>query len=177
MTNLNQQLREKIISILSGAEKPVKDEDLSIKVYENSSSVQYTLEEFFNQYNPEEIAKGQCNLIFRFDLGKNTIASFQLKDMYNCCGIIVGSELFVHKGYRNKGLGGVLTKFMIDFSTYYGYGVLQGADRKDNEHQIKIFEKLGWECKSEFINPKTQNVLKMWLFNLSENKNVPQDEN
>jgi len=147
-----------------------KEQQIEIKVYENSSGVQYTLEEFFNQYNPEEIGKGQCNLIFKVDYNKLTIVTFDLKDMYNCCGIIVGSNLLVSKNFRNKGIGSIATKFMSDFSSYYGYGVLQGADKKNNEYQVKIFEKQGWLKSLEFINAKTGNTLNIWLLNLNENE-------
>lgn len=163
------QLRADIIKLLS-----VDEKNLEIGIYENSSGVQYTLEEFFSQYNPEEIGKGQCNLVFKVDLSRKTIACFQLKDMYNCCGIIVGSDLFVHKDFRNKGIGTLITDFMGKFSKYYGYGVLQGSDKSDNEHQMKIFEKLKWQKSSEFYNPKTGNKLTIFLLNLNENENANQ---
>lgn len=165
------QLKTDIVKILSKEDSSITEKDVEVKIYENSSGVQYTLEEFFNQYNPEEIGKGQCNLVFRIDMYKNTIASFQLKDMYNCCGIIVGSDLFVSKNYRGRGFGTLLTSFMEEFSRYYGYGILQGADRKENEYQKRIFDKLKWTSSSEFVNPKTGNVLNIWLLNLNENAN------
>lgn len=163
---VQQKFRSDIAAILG-----CKDEQVEIGVYENSSGVQYSLEEFFNHYNPEEIGKGQCNLVFKIDKDKQTIITFQLKDMYNCSGIIVGSDLFVSKNHRNLGLGKLSTKFMMDFSSYYGYGALQGADRKDNEYQIKIFEKLEWVKSNEFFNPKSGNKLVIWLFNLNQHEN------
>ena len=167
---LLQQFKDNVTNLVNGI-TTVKSEQISMKIYENSSGVQYTLGEFFNQYNPEEIEKGQCNLIFRIDLdGHGTIASFQLKDMYNCCGIIVGSDLYVAKKLRNKGFGTLLTKFMQDFSAYYGYGILQGTDKKESDYQKRIFEKLGWKPVNEFDNPKTGNTLIMWIFNLNEYK-------
>jgi GNAT superfamily N-acetyltransferase len=164
------KLRSDVISLIDTDPITINPKNLEMKMYENSSNVQYTLEEFFDQYNPEEIAKGQCNLIFRADLNQSTIVSFQLKDMYNCCGIIVGSDLYVAKKVRNLGLGTLFTKFMVDFSAYYGYGVLQGSDKKENEYQRRIFEKLGWKMINEFVNPKTQHLLNIWLFDLNEYK-------
>lgn len=159
---IQSQLFNDLSKILNCAIK-----DIEIGIYENSSGVKYTLEEFFNHYNPEEIGKGQCNLVFTINLVKSTVGAFQLKDMYNCCGIMVGSDLFVAKKYRNLGIGTLLTKLMYDFSSYYGYGVLQGADKKDNQYQKKIFEKMGWRNSFEFINPKTGNILNIWLLNLN----------
>lgn len=155
------------ISVVLGC----KDEQIEIGVYENSSGVQYTLEEFFSHYNPEEIGKGQCNLVFKVNSDKQTIISFQLKDMYNCSGIIVGSDLYISKNHRHMGFGTLATSFMMDFSYYYGYGILQGADKKENEYQSKIFEKLQWSKSNEFFNPKTGNKLVIWLFNLNQHEN------
>lgn len=159
---LAQNLKANIAKILS------KDaESISIRIYENSSSVFFTLEEFFNQYNPEEIAKGQCNLMFRIDCNGKIIVTFQLKDMYNCSGIIVATDLFVAIGIRKLGLGTLITQFVTDFSSYYGYGVLQASDKISNEYQIKIFEKLGWQKSLTFTNPKTKNELVIWLLKLN----------
>lgn len=160
--NLNKDLSEILSTSINNIE---------IKIYENSSSVQYTLEEFFNHYNPEEIQKGQCNLVFKIDVTNldrtNTVVGFQLKDMYNCCGIIVASDLHVSKVYRNRGIGKIITKFIYDFSKYYGYGILQAADKADNQYQVRIFEKFGWKSVSNFVNPKTGNTLSIWLLNLN----------
>lgn len=145
----------------------VKEQYVSIRIYENSSSVFFTLEEFLDQYNPEDIGKGQCNLIFRFDADGKIIASFQLKDMYHCCGIIVASDLHIPKGLTNKGIGTILTDFVGQFSKYYGYGIVQATDLVTNEYQTKIFEKLGWKKNIEFVNPKTSNKLVVWFLNLN----------
>lgn len=169
MKEKNLNTKELSYSLLKDLGKII-DKDpskLSVRIFENSSGVQFTLEEFLNSYNPEEIQKGQCNLIVRIDIGEHALASFTLKDMYNCCGIIVGSDLYVSEDYSNKGVGTLLTKFMMDFSKYYGYGVLQATDREDNEYQKKIFEKLGWIVSHKFRNPKTNNNLIMWLYNIN----------
>jgi len=158
MNQLWKSLRTDLSTLLN-----VKEDSFLIKIYENSSNVFFTLEEFFNQYNPEELQKGQCNLMFRIDAGGKSIATFQLKDMYNCNGIIVGSDLLVIRAFRNKGLGTLLTKFMMEFSKYYGYGVIQAADLTSNEYQVKIFTKLGWEKSINFNNPKTGNNLTIWF--------------
>lgn len=158
---LNNNLKSNISKILE-----IKENSILIKIFENSSGVIFTLDEFFSQYNPEEIEKGQCNLVFRIDVSGKTIISFQLKDMYNCCGIIVGSDLYIADGIRNKGLGTLVTKFMIDFAQYYGYGAIQGTDQLTNIYQIHIFEKLGWNKSLTFINPKTKNELTVWLLKL-----------
>lgn len=163
---IQQKFRNNISKLLN-----CREEQIEIGIYENSSGAQYTLEEFFNHYNPEEIGKGQCSLVFKVNKDKQTVITFQLKDMYNCCGIIVGSDLTVSKNFRHIGLGDLSTRFMIDFSNYYGYGMLQGADRKDNEYQIRIFEKQGWKKGSEFYNPKTGNNLIIWFFNLDQYEN------
>lgn len=155
-----QLLQSDLAAILGVSNLVVK-----INVYENSSSVQWPLEEFFANYNPEDIQKGLCNLMFRIDLHDETVASFSLRDMYNCSGLLVGSDLFVLTSYRHKGIGSLLTKFMMDFASHYGYGVLQATDISSNEHQNRIFEKLNWKASHSFVNPKTTHQVTMWLFN------------
>lgn len=163
VSKLTENLRSNIARLLNCK----NGENIVIKVYENSSNVYFTLEEFFNQYNPEAIGKGQCNLIFRIDVEKIILCSFQLKDMYNCAAILVGSDLFINIDWRNKGIGKLITKFMIDFGSYYGYAVLQGADLVDNKYMVRIFEGLGWKKAHETINKKTNNKLAIWLLNLN----------
>jgi hypothetical protein len=158
----SKELSNKICTAL-GLNKEV----ISINVYENSSGVYFSLEEFLNQYNPESIQKGQCNLIFRMDIGERCVCTFQLKDMYNCCGIIVASDLFIDPDIRNKYIGTDVTKFIIEFSKWYGYGILQAQDVIDNEYMVRIFQKLGWNKSIEFKNPKTKNNLAIWLLNLN----------
>lgn len=160
---LAENLRDNIARLLNCK----NEENIVIKVYENSSNVYFTLEEFLHQYNPEGIGKGQCNLIFRIDIDKTILCTFQLKDMYNCAAILVGSDLFVNADFRNLGIGKLMTKLMIDFGSYYGYAVLQGADLIDNKYMVRIFEELGWKKTHETINKKTNNRLAIWLLNLN----------
>lgn len=141
--------------------------DVSIRIYENSSGNTYQLDEFFSQYNPEELQKGQCNLVFRTDTQGDALASFKLRDMYDCCGVLVASDLHVVSSKRNKGIGSLLVDFMSEFARHYGYGVLQATNRADGEHQRRIFEKLNWANVNTFKNFKTGNVIDVWLLKLS----------
>lgn len=159
---LYSNLQSNLAKILS-----VETHHIIIKVFENSSGVQHTLDEFINSYNPEEIGKGQCNLIFRIDVGETALCSFKMRDMYDCCGIIVASDLYVAEKYRQKGIGTLIMKFVVDFSTYYGYGVIQATDKKENENQVKIFERTGFKKSHEFLNPKTKSKLIMWIYNVN----------
>lgn len=159
---------KKLYQELSSRLSDIVGSKVEIKIFENSSSVQFTLEEFFQNYNPEDIQKGQCNLVLRFSMNDMAIAACQLRDMYNCDGIVVMTDLFVHQDFRKKGIGLLITKFGMDFSKYYGYGLLQGTDREDNLPQLKIFNKLNWKKGERFTNPKSKNPLIMWTINLNE---------
>lgn len=142
-----------------------------VEIYENSAGTQWTLAEFLSSYNPEDVGKGQCNLMFRVDIDEGldhiSIASFQLRDMYHCSGIMIASDLHVHVKYRKLGIGTVLTKFVIDFTKYYGHGIVQANDKVNNEYQVKIFTKLGWKTLATFRNPKTKNEIHIWAYNLN----------
>ncbi len=138
-----------------------------INIYENSSGVQFTLEEFINQYNPEDIQKGQANFIFSINTGQKAVARFILQDMINCSGIIINSDVFVSKSLTNKGIGGLINKFCIDFCKYYGYGIIQATDKDINEFQKKVFIKNGWTKVADFINPKSLNRINVWMYFLN----------
>lgn len=145
----------------------ITPDKLSINVYENSSGVRFTLEEFINQYNPEDIQKGQANFIFAMTIGQKPIARFILQDMVNCSGIIINSDVFVSKLYLNRGLASMINLFCIDFCKYYGYGIIQATDKDMNEYQKKIFIKNGWKNVADFINPKTLNRINVWMYFLN----------
>ncbi len=138
-----------------------------INVYENSSGVQFTLEEFISQYNPEDIQKGQANFIFSINTGQKAVARFILQDMINCSGIIINSDVFVSKSLINKGVGTLINKFCIDFCKYYGYGIIQATDKEANEFQRKIFIKNGWTKIADFVNPKSLNKINVWMYFLN----------
>lgn len=140
---------------------------LLVNIYENSSGVQFTLEEFINQYNPEDIQKGQANFIFSISNGQKAIARFILQDMINCSGIIIASDVFVSKVLANKGVGTLINKFCIDFCRYYGYGIIQATDKDINEYQKKIFIKNEWKLTASFVNPKSLNNINVWMYFLN----------
>lgn len=145
----------------------IEAEKLSVSVYEDSSGVLFTLEEFLNQYNPEDIQKGQANIVFSVNHNKKPIARFRLQDMVNCSGIIINSDVFVSKFYLGKGLGTLINSLCIDFCKYYGYGIMQATDKDMNEYQKKIFVKNNWKQVASFINPKTLNRINVWMYFLN----------
>ena len=140
---------------------------IEVNIYENSSGVRFTLEEFIQQYNPEDIQKGQANFIFSINIGQKAVARFILQDMVNCSGIIINSDVFVSKLLVNRGIGTLINKFCIDFCKYYGYGMLQATDKDSNEYQKKIFVKNSWKLITTFINPKTLNPINIWMYSLN----------
>lgn len=145
----------------------LKCKSLDIKIFENFSSVQFNLDEYFDHYNPEETPKGNCNLIFKVKADGIIAAAFNLKDMPGCSGMMIANDLFVSPDFRNLKVGSLLTRFMSDFARYYGYGLIQGNDKDNNIYQRRIFEKQGWNKASTFTNPKTGNVLNVWFLNLN----------
>lgn len=156
---------ELVCSLLTKENKP---EVVVVTVYENASQISMSLEEFVNHYNPEDVGKGLCHLIFKIEGNGNLLATFSLNDMYNCSGILIFSELIIHKNHRNKGLSKAVTGFIVDFAKYYGYGVLQAVDLDSNEFQKKSFLKNNWKTVSSFVNPKTGNKLNVWFHTLNE---------
>lgn len=140
---------------------------LVVNIYENSSGVMFTLEEFIQQYNPEDIQKGQANFIFSINIGSKAVGRFILQDMINCSGVIILSDVFISKHFINRGIGTLVNEFSIDFCKHYGYGIIQATDRDTNEYQKKIFTKNNWKNVASFINPKTLNRINVWMYFLN----------
>jgi hypothetical protein len=141
---------------------------IDITVYENSSQTTLVLEEFVNHFNPEDVGKGLCHLMFKIEIDKKLAATFTLNDMFGCDGILVFSQLTVVKSYRNKGLSKTITSFIVDFGKYYGYGMVQAIDIDTSEFQKKSFTSSGWKVVETFVNPKSGNRLNVWFHNLNE---------
>lgn len=164
-------MKKSIISftqLISGLLDKDNNPPVIITVYDNSAQVSIPLEEFINHFNPEDIGKGQCHLVFKVESLGSLIATFSLNDMFSCSGILVFSELIVTRLNRNKGMSTAITSFVVDFAKYYGYGIIQSVDVDANKFQKKSFEKNNWKIVSSFVNPKTGNKLNVWFHNLNE---------
>lgn len=140
---------------------------VAIVLYDSSSGVHLPAEDFYNQYNPEELQKGQCTIIAKIDIHHDTLGTFMMKDMVGCAGLMIFHDLFIMPEFRNYKLGSSAFEFAKEFAMHYGYGMLQATDREDNEHATKLFLSKGWTKTSTFKNPKTGNNICIWNLKLN----------
>ena len=145
----------------------LQTENLTLGLYDAIGGVHLPAEDFINQYNPEEMQKGHCNIIGKIEKGDLAVAQFRIRDLIGCAGVIVFNDLYVLKSYQNRGIGAEVFDFVTDFAKYYGYGLIQATDITDNEYSKKIFVKKAWTHVVEFTNPKTLNRVSLWNLKLT----------
>ena len=97
-----------------------------------------------------------------------TLATWEMYQMKNCCGVCVSTNATVSKKFRKIGLGKTLNLLRIDIAKSAGYGLLFCTDCLKNKPQQKILDSNGWECVSKFNNPRTGNDLGIHTFNLND---------
>lgn len=150
-------LKEKLSKRLN-----VKEEDILFSLLDSHAGIHMTAEEFYHQYNPEEIQKGHCKITGKLEVSGEAIAMFMIRDLAGCGGILVFNDLFVMPGFRNKTIGTTIFDFVREFGTHYGYGLIQATDTESNKEGNKLFIKCLWNKLDTFKNPKTQNNIVLW---------------
>lgn len=106
--------------------------------------------------------------IYRLSLNGERVARFNLEQLPGCCGICISTASYVEPEYRGIGLGLLLNSLRIEMTRQMGYGLLMCTDLENNIPQRKILEKNGWEDIYGFTNPRTGNVLKISVYNLTK---------
>jgi len=108
----------------------------------------------------------------RFDLldasssyGKH-IAGFQLIQQPNCCGILISTQTYVIEEKRGQGIAQELMKLKIALAREFNYPCMLATARLDNEVEIHILEKFGWERGHEFLNNRTDNQLAIYTLDI-----------
>lgn len=87
------------------------------------------------------------------------VATFELRQMINCCGICVSTAAFVHEEWRGFGLGTAMNSLRIDIARAAGYSLLLCTDIVSNEPQMKILASNGWKEIYRFVNQGTGNTI------------------
>jgi hypothetical protein len=99
------------------------------------------------------------------------IASWELVQMKNCCGVCVSTNACVTPDFRKIGIGSLLNQMRVEMAKSDGYGVLfctaiTGSERKEERSQRHILERNGWSLVHKFTNPRTKNKVGMYVVNL-----------
>ncbi|MDP4177669.1 MAG: N-acetyltransferase family protein [Bacillota bacterium] len=104
----------------------------------------HTLEDR-KQWYKEKMQKGYPLLVFEEDnkvVGYATFGSFRAWPAFK---YTIEHSVYVHKDYRNRGIGTKLLRELIKTADEKGYATLVAAIDSLNENSIKIHEKIGFK--------------------------------
>lgn len=88
------------------------------------------------------------------------IARFTLKEMINCCGILVSTDTWVDPKYQGKGIAQKLMPIKEAIAKECGYTLfLSTVAISDNPKEVHILEKFGWHLDKSFVNKRTKNTV------------------
>lgn len=90
---------------------------------------------------------------------RTEVATFSLKQLSGCCGVLVSYHTRVAKRFQNKGINSFLQEIKAQIAKDNGYTMLLATVTKDNAAQIHILEKHGWVSSSEFVNRRTTHSI------------------
>lgn len=111
--------------------------------------------------------------IGQFDVyGKNKapISQFSLRELPNCCGVIVSSGVYVNYPYRGRGAGTLLHQLRIEIAKALEYSTMLCSDVLHNTVQRKILRKNGWKDVYQFRNIRSGNEVVLSVLNLLDAK-------
>lgn len=92
------------------------------------------------------------------DYNGEDVATFTLKEMINCCGILVSTKTQVYKDFQGKGIAQELMLLKESLAKVYGYSCMMATvNMTGNPTEVHILEKFGWKCVSSFKNSRTKN--------------------
>lgn len=103
---------------------------------------------------------------FRDSMGKS-MATFTLKEMINCCGILVSTKTLVYKDFEGQGIAQEMMLLKESLAKVYGYSCMMATvNMTGNPAEVHILEKSGWTCVSSFVNSRTKNKVGIFVKNL-----------
>lgn len=95
------------------------------------------------------------------------VARFTLKQMINCCGILVSTDAYVDPLYRKQGIAQELMLLKEALAKEYGYpSMLATVNMTGNPAEVHILEKHGWRMVNDFKNSRTKNQVGVFVKNL-----------
>ena len=108
-----------------------------------------------------QINGGEFEII---DIDKGLIVTkFKLVQMEGCNGIVISKNVAIYEGYKGKGYGSILCDLREQISAYMGYSAIMCTCVLGNLPQQKILAKNNWVIVSEFLNKKTNNLVRLYF--------------
>ena len=93
-------------------------------------------------------------------------ASYKLKELPGCCGVVVSYNAFVDPIADGKGLGEHFHKERIQLAKEMNYSCMVCTVTAQNLIQINLLKKNDWVKVHEFKNKRTGNIVEMWVKNV-----------
>lgn len=95
------------------------------------------------------------------------MATFTLREMINCCGILVSTKTMVYEEFRGKGLAQELMLLKEALAKEYGYSCMMATvNMTGNPAEVHILQKFGWSLVNKFKNSRTKNDVGVFVKNL-----------
>jgi hypothetical protein len=89
-------------------------------------------------------------------------ASFSLRPLPSCCGVLVSHQSYVTESWRGRGVGSV----MQDMKTWLGrtlrIGKMIATVVEGNATEEHILRKYGWVSGAPFVNHRTGHTVVEW---------------
>ena len=134
------------------------DESQFLNVMESFVKYQTRIEEALG-YKIRLEVRGSDHYFIVSEDGLTSYGGFSMSMLEGCCGVVVSHRAWVTTSQRGKGVGALLNQIRCDIAKDQGYGKIMCTTIMDNERQIKILNKNGWELSDTFVNPKTGNTI------------------
>jgi hypothetical protein len=112
---------------------------------------------------------GMYQLEVAIDNRWQIVATWQLWQMKNCCAIQVSTKAEVFTAFRERGIGSLCNKIRIESARRNGYARLMCTavtSGMENMPQTKILLNNGWRRIDSFVNPRTDNTVGVFVYNL-----------
>ncbi len=68
--------------------------------------------------------------------------------------------------YRKKGIGAELLEIRLLAARAMKYGSMLATVDKSNDEEVALLNRAHWDKVKEFRNPRTQNLIEIYLVNL-----------
>jgi hypothetical protein len=96
-------------------------------------------------------------------------AKWELWQMKNCCAIQISTKAEVAPHLRGRGIGRLCNMIRIESARRNGYTRLMCTavtSGMENMPQTKILLNNGWRRIDSFVNPRTDNTVGVFVYNL-----------
>jgi GNAT superfamily N-acetyltransferase len=167
MKEVIARIKENLLKSLGSRFNIVDGKRINIILNDCTCNLHLDCDDFVDQYNPEELSKGQCNIVGKIEVEGEVIGAFRMREMIGCAAILIFSDMYVIGEFRSLGVGRAIIDFVTAFSKHFGFSMIEATDVVDRKVKSHILQKSNWDSIATFDNPKTKNKVNLWVFKVS----------